>query len=78
MSFCKCTHILACVDDMILLTERKTYLEEVKQKLLSKFDMKDLTDLVNGMKFLGINITKTDKGLSLNQTDMIDKLVDLN
>lgn len=67
---------LVYVDDMILLTESNTYLGEVKQKLLSKFDMKDLTDLVNGMKFLGTNITKTEKGLSLNQTDVIDKLVD--
>lgn len=28
------------------------------------------------MNFLGINITKTEKGLNLNQTDMIDKVLD--
>lgn len=42
----KCTYILVYVNDMNLLSESKTYLEEVKQKLLSKFDMNDLPDLV--------------------------------
>lgn len=58
---------------MILTSENKDYLEEVKQKLLIKFEIKGLTDLINGMMFLEINITKRENGLILNQTDLIDE-----
>lgn len=58
---------------MILTSENKNNLEEVKQKLLIKFEIKGLTDLINGMMFLEINITKRENGLILNQTDLIDE-----
>jgi hypothetical protein len=55
------------VDDMIILSKDKNVLSQVKSKLITTFEMRDLTN-ENVIEFLGISIEISNEGLKLNQT----------
>jgi hypothetical protein len=42
---------------------------------MKRFEMKDLTNKQEGMKFLGIQISFTENGITLSQEELTEKLV---
>jgi len=58
-------YLLLYVDDIILASNSRDLLDEVRQLLMSHFSMKDLGQLHN---FLGIKIERTADGMFLNQS----------
>ena len=68
-------YILLClyVDDMLIIGSNDKMIKSTKDMLNSKFDMKDmgLADVI-----LGIKITRTSDGISLNQSHYVDKILE--
>src|SRR5438270_1075425 len=68
-------YILLClyVDDILIIGSNDKMIKSTKDMLNSKFDMKDmgLADVI-----LGIKITRTSDGISLNQSHYIDKILE--
>ena len=58
------TALLVYVDDMVLTGHNPGYIASVKAVLDQKFGIKDLGSL---KYFLGLEIARSDKGISLNQ-----------
>ena len=67
--------LLLYVDDMIIASNDSNKLEEVKQKLMTEFEM---TDLGEAKTFLNIKINRDRKNrsMTLSQTDYIDKILE--
>lgn len=67
-------YICVYVDDIALAARSKTDLEEVKQQLQSRFDIRDLGEVSH---FLGMQITRNrrDRSLKLTQQRMTAELV---
>jgi hypothetical protein len=61
------------VDDIVIACANNKNLLQVKQEFHSRFEM---TDLGLAQEFLGIRITQTDAGISLDQSNHIDQLFD--
>lgn len=68
--------LLIHVDDLIITSKSLEEICTVKLDLVKKFEMKDLTN-ENKIKFLGLNILKTDNGLFIHQRDTVEKILDL-
>lgn len=66
-------YILLYVDDLILLCEDEQEIKIFKEALQEKFDMKDLGS--NNLKYLGINITKKNDVIELDQEQYLDGLL---
>jgi hypothetical protein len=67
-----CIIICLYVDDMLIFGSNIHVVNDVKSLLCSNFDMKDLgeADVI-----LGIKITRSEKGLSLDQSHYIEKIL---
>ncbi|GAB2294239.1 hypothetical protein Dimus_038287 [Dionaea muscipula] len=66
-------YLLLYVDDMLLISKSKQKISDLKQKLSSEFDMKDLG---NARKILGIEIERDRKNykLKLHQSSYVKKV----
>ncbi|KAK2429298.1 putative mitochondrial protein [Trifolium repens] len=67
-----CTIICLYVDDLLIFGSNIHAVNAVKSLLCNNFDMKDLgeADVI-----LGIKITRSEKGISLNQSHYIEKIL---
>jgi len=67
-----CTIIFVYVDDLLIFGSNIPTINSVKSLLGNNFDMKDLgeTDVI-----LGIKITRSDKGISLDQSHYVEKIL---
>ena len=65
--------LLIYVDDIILAGKDKTKVNKFKEKLKGRFKIKDVGELNT---FLGINIKRKNRGLFLNQTYYLQKLLE--
>lgn len=67
-----CTIICLYVDDLLIFGSNLNAIKDVKSLLCHNFDMKDLgeADVI-----LGIKITRTDNGISLNQSHYVEKIL---
>lgn len=65
--------LLVWVDDIVVAASDETCLREVKEKLKSKFKMKDLGHLTH---FTGIDFTKKVGTVKMNQSRYIDKILE--
>lgn len=67
-----CTIICLYVDDLLIFGSNLNAITDVKSLLCHNFDMKDLgeADVI-----LGIKITRTDNGISLNQSHYVEKIL---
>lgn len=72
--FCKDVFLLIHVDDLILLSDSEKQLQKIKGELMKNFEMRDLTNESN-MKFLGLNISRTEDQLLINQRELIQKIL---
>lgn len=68
------TFLLIHVDDLILISASEQKLNEIKEKLLVKFKMRDLTSK-GKLKFLGLDIVFTERGIFVHQKKLIDKIL---
>lgn len=68
------TFLLIHVDDLILISASEQKLNDIKQKLLEKFKMRDLTSKEK-LKFLGLNISFIERGIFVHQKELIDKIL---
>ena len=59
----KVTLLIIYVDDMIVTGDDTVEIEELKKRLASEFEMKDLGSLKN---FLGVEVTRSKHGLFLS------------
>ena len=64
--------LLLYVDNMILAGKDKYKIESVKEKLKSRFRMKDMDEIST---FLGIDIKKSENGLFLSQSYYMEQLL---
>lgn len=64
---------LIYVIDILVLGNNKKFIQHFTNKLNTIFILKDLSEL---SFFLGIQVTKTNDGLHLNQTKSIKDLLD--
>ena len=64
-------YVILClyVDDMLIVGSNDKMVQSTKDMLKARFDMKDmgLADVI-----LGVKITRTANGLTLNQTHYVD------
>jgi len=67
-----CLIICLYVDDLLIFGSNIPAINSVKSLLSNNFDMKDLgeADVI-----LGIKITRSDKGISLNQSHYVEKIL---
>jgi transposase InsO family protein len=67
-------YLLVYVDDIIIATKSKRVCQDIKGKLLTAFDGRDLGPVTS---FLGINITRdrANRSLSLDQTNYVKELL---
>ena len=67
-----CTIICLYVDDLLIFGSNIPAINSVKSLLSNNFDMKDLgeADVI-----LGIKITRSDKGISLDQSHYVEKIL---
>ena len=63
------TTILVQVDDLIILCDSQELVEEIKRKLFSKFDMKNLREL---SLFLGISFKITEDFITMDQSHYLE------
>ena len=63
------TTILVRVDDLIILCDSQELVEEIKRKLFSKFDMKNLRKL---SLFLGISFKITEDFITMDQSHYLE------
>ena len=57
------------VDDLIILCDSQELVEEIKRKLFSKFDMKNLREL---SLFLGISFKITEDFITMDQSHYLE------
>lgn len=73
------TYLLVHVDDLILFSKFKNKIYDYKQKLMSEFEMRDLSNNISSsnytLKFLGLEVTITDTYLFIQQKDLITKIL---
>ncbi|KAK2408198.1 hypothetical protein QL285_043729 [Trifolium repens] len=67
-----CTIICLYVDDMLIFGSNLSAVNNVKSLLCNNFDMKDLGE---ASVILGIKITRSDKGISLDQSHYVEKIL---
>lgn len=67
-----CTIICLYVDDLLIFGSNLTVVNETKNTLSSNFEMKDLGE---ANVILGIKITRTANGISLDQSHYIEKIL---
>jgi len=67
-----CLIICLYVDDLLIFESNIPAINSVKSLLSNNFDMKELgeADVI-----LGIKITRSDKGISLNQSHYVEKIL---
>lgn len=68
-------YLVIHVDDIILISKSLEHLKEIKLKLTNRFEMRDLTS--TPLKFLGLNITKTEHYLCIDQRELIQKVINM-
>lgn len=68
------TYILIWVDDFLMASESKTDLENVKCKLMSLMDVRDLSSN-DKLQFLGLDIYKSEGKIVLSQKGLIQKVL---
>jgi hypothetical protein len=61
------------VDDLIIASQSLQNIQFVKNALMIRYSMKDLGELNT---IIGINVTKNNEGISLNQEKYIDAIID--
>ena len=67
-----CTVICLYVDDLLIFGSNIHVINNVKSFLCANFNMKDLGE---ASVILGINITRSEKGLALDQSHYIEKIL---
>ncbi|CAJ2678824.1 unnamed protein product [Trifolium pratense] len=67
-----CTMICLYVDDMLIFGSNLSAVNAVKSLLCNNFDMKDLGE---ASVILGIKITRSEKGISLDQSHYVEKVL---
>ncbi|CAJ2658083.1 unnamed protein product [Trifolium pratense] len=67
-----CTIICLYVDDMLIFGSNLSAINNVKSLLSNNFDMKDLGE---ASVILGIKITRSEKGISLDQSHYVEKIL---
>ena len=67
-----CTIVCLYVDDMLIFRSNLHVLNNVKSMLCASFDMKDLGE---ANVILGIKITRSEIGISFDQSSYIEKIV---
>ncbi|CAJ2637004.1 unnamed protein product [Trifolium pratense] len=67
-----CTIICLYVDDMLIFGSNLSAINNVKSMLSNNFDMKDLGE---ASVILGIKITRSEKGISLDQSHYVEKIL---
>ena len=67
-----CTIICLYVDDMLIFGSNMSAVNDVKSLLCNNFDMKDLGE---ASVILGIKITRTEKGISIDQSHYVEKIL---
>ena len=67
-----CTIICVYVDDLLIFSSNIHAVNKVKSLLNANFDMKDLGE---ASVILGIKITRSEKGLSLDQSRYVEKIL---
>ena len=67
-----CTIICLYVDDLLIFGSNTHAVNYVKTMLSANFDIKDLGE---AKVILGINITRSEKGISLDQSHYIEKIL---
>ena len=65
-------YVVLYVDDVVIATNSLSVMNAFKEKLASKFEMKDLKDI---KLFLGIRITRTGDQICLDQTRYINDIL---
>lgn len=65
-------YLLLYVDDIIIVSDNKREINDLKVKLQNKFEMQDMRKLKN---FLGINIKFDEKGMYLCQKSYIESIL---
>ena len=68
----ECIILCLCVDDILLFGTNLEIIKNVKSYLSSKFDMKDLEE---AYIILGMKLEKTTKGITLNQSGILKKML---
>ena len=67
-----CTIICLYVDDLFIFGSNIQTINEVKSLLCNNFDMKDLGE---ASVILGIKITRSEQGISLDQSHYVEKIL---
>ncbi|CAJ2634277.1 unnamed protein product [Trifolium pratense] len=67
-----CTIICLYVDDMLIFGSNLSAINDVKSLFSNNFDMKDLGE---ASVILGIKITRSEKGISLDQSHYVEKIL---
>jgi hypothetical protein len=67
-----CTIICLYVDDLLIFGPNISAINNVKSLLCNNFDMKDLRE---ASVILGIKITRSEHGISLDQTHYVEKIL---
>lgn len=66
-------YILLYVDDLLIVCQDVTYINEIKSALLERFQMQDMGNISH---FLGLDITRTNDELSISQSNYLAKIVE--
>ena len=69
---CICTIICLYVDDLLIFGSNIQAINDMKSLLCNNFDMKDLGEV---SVILGIKITKSEQGISLDQSQYVKKIL---
>ena len=67
-----CTFMCLYVDDLLIFRSNLSTVNAVKSLLCKNFDMKDLRE---ASVILRIKITKSENGISLNQSHSVEKII---
>ena len=67
-------YVVLYVDDMLLIGNNMEVIKEMKMKLSSKFDMKDL-DVANFILGMEIKINSVDRKLQLNKRKYVEAIL---
>jgi hypothetical protein len=65
-------YILVFVDDIMVICSDKTVSAQVKTDLMKRFDIRDLGNIT---RFIGIRVTRYEKLIKIDQTNMINEMV---
>lgn len=72
--FTKSSYLLIHVDDIIIVSKSSSEVLSLKNQLMKTFEMRDFTK-ESDFKFLGLNISKTKDVITINQRDLIQKVL---